>query len=133
MSTEFKSLDADDGRFHEVAKGTAGAAQKKTWLGYLWDTADLAKDERRLLFKIDASLLIFASVGFQSCWISLLLPMAHRVVVISEQLGYFLKNLDQTNVNNAVRFSAVSVPVVYADRWLDWNSVFEWNERRSVS
>lgn len=38
--------------------------QKRTWLGYLWDTADLSKEERRLLFKVDASLLIFASVSF---------------------------------------------------------------------
>ncbi|EJT99513.1 MFS general substrate transporter [Dacryopinax primogenitus] len=51
--------------------------QKISWAGYLWDTADLPPDERWLLFKVDASLLIFAS------------------------LGYFLKNLDQSNVNNA--------------------------------
>jgi hypothetical protein len=51
-----------DGKFHQVVEGKAGAPQKKTWLGYFWDTADLAKDERKLLFKIDACLLIFASV-----------------------------------------------------------------------
>jgi hypothetical protein len=28
--------------------------------------------------------------------------------LLPEQLGYFLKNLDQTNINNAVRFSAFS-------------------------
>ncbi|KZT51659.1 MFS general substrate transporter [Calocera cornea HHB12733] len=51
--------------------------QKMSWLGYFWDTADLPPEERWLLFKVDASLLIFAS------------------------LGYFLKNLDQSNINNA--------------------------------
>lgn len=49
----------------------------KTWKGYLWDTWELPQDQRRLLFKVDALVLTFASIG------------------------YFLKNLDQTNVNNA--------------------------------
>ncbi|PVH99372.1 MFS general substrate transporter [Periconia macrospinosa] len=49
----------------------------KTWKGYLWDTWDLPREERWLLFKVDAFVLTFAA------------------------LGYFLKNLDQTNVNNA--------------------------------
>jgi len=51
--------------------------QKASIWGYFWDTADLPPEERWLLFKVDASLLIFAS------------------------LGYFIKNLDQSNVNNA--------------------------------
>jgi hypothetical protein len=51
--------------------------QPKTWKGYLWDTWDLPQDQRRLLFKVDALVLTFSSIG------------------------YFLKNLDQTNVNNA--------------------------------
>lgn len=39
------------------------AHQKQSWLGIFWDTADLSREERRLLFKVDASLLIFASVS----------------------------------------------------------------------
>lgn len=50
---------------------------KVTWKGRIWDTFDLPREERRLLFKVDALLLTFAA------------------------LGYFLKNLDQTNINNA--------------------------------
>ncbi|KAF5583454.1 transporter [Fusarium subglutinans] len=49
----------------------------KTWKGYIWDTWELPQDQRRLLFKVDAFILTFAS------------------------LGYFLKNVDQTNINNA--------------------------------
>lgn len=49
----------------------------RTWKGYLWDTWELPPDQRWLLFKVDAFVLTFAS------------------------LGYFLKNIDQTNVNNA--------------------------------
>ncbi|KAF7292071.1 MFS general substrate transporter [Mycena indigotica] len=52
--------------------------QKQSWLGYLWDTADLGPQERRLLFKVDTSLLIFASVWVTS-----------------------VKNLDQTNIQSA--------------------------------
>ncbi|ORY26989.1 major facilitator superfamily domain-containing protein [Naematelia encephala] len=54
-----------------------GVAQKVTWKGRIWDTFDLPPDERKLLFKLDAVLLTFMS------------------------LGYFVKNLDQSNVTNA--------------------------------
>lgn len=33
-----------------------------TWKGYLWDTWELPKEERWLLFKVDAFVLTFASV-----------------------------------------------------------------------
>ncbi|WVQ72199.1 hypothetical protein IAR50_001745 [Cryptococcus sp. DSM 104548] len=50
---------------------------KSTWKGKVWDTFDRPPLERKLLFKVDAIILTFASIG------------------------YFLKNLDQTNVSNA--------------------------------
>lgn len=49
----------------------------KTWRSLVWDTWELPPKERWLLFKVDAFVLTFASIG------------------------YFLKNIDQTNVNNA--------------------------------
>lgn len=49
----------------------------QSWKGYLWDTWDLPADQRKLLFKVDAFVLTFASIG------------------------YFLKNLDQDNIKNA--------------------------------
>lgn len=49
----------------------------RSWRSYLWDTFDKSAEERRFLFKLDAALLTFAS------------------------LGYFIKYLDQINVNNA--------------------------------
>ncbi|OCF32318.1 pantothenate transporter [Kwoniella heveanensis BCC8398] len=54
-----------------------GEIVKATWKGRLWDTFDLPPLERKLLFKVDAVMLTFAS------------------------LGYFLKNLDQQNINSA--------------------------------
>jgi MFS transporter, ACS family, pantothenate transporter len=37
----------------------------KTWKGYIWDTWELPKDQRWLLFKLDAFVLTFASVSGQ--------------------------------------------------------------------
>ncbi|KAK3335130.1 allantoate permease [Cercophora scortea] len=64
-------LDAESGSQDELV------VKPSTWKGQVWDTFDLPKEERWLMFKVDAFILTFASIG------------------------YFLKNLDQTNVNNA--------------------------------
>lgn len=50
---------------------------KGTWRSYIWDTFDKSPEERQFLFKLDAVILTFAS------------------------LGYFIKYLDQVNVNSA--------------------------------
>ena len=50
---------------------------KRKWQNYIWDTFDKPHEERKFLFKLDAALLTFAS------------------------LGYFIKYLDQSNINNA--------------------------------
>jgi ACS family pantothenate transporter-like MFS transporter len=55
------SLDAESGNHgsqeHLVVKPI------KSWKGYIWDTWDLPQDQRRLLFKLDAFVLTFASVS----------------------------------------------------------------------
>ncbi|KIY02353.1 uncharacterized protein Z520_02491 [Fonsecaea multimorphosa CBS 102226] len=50
---------------------------KRTWQSYVWDTLDKSPEERRFLFKLDAAVLTFAT------------------------LGYSIKYLDQININNA--------------------------------
>ncbi|KAI1266542.1 MFS general substrate transporter [Xylariaceae sp. FL1019] len=50
---------------------------KKTWRSYLWDTFDKSPEERKFLFKLDAAVLSLAS------------------------LGYFIKYIDQININSA--------------------------------
>ncbi|KAJ5770085.1 uncharacterized protein N7511_002136, partial [Penicillium nucicola] len=50
---------------------------KRKWVSYIWDTFDKSPEERRLMFKLDSAILTFAS------------------------LGYFIKYLDQININNA--------------------------------
>jgi hypothetical protein len=37
----------------------------KTWKGYVWDTWELPRDQRWLLFKLDAFVLTFSSVSDQ--------------------------------------------------------------------
>ncbi len=37
----------------------------RSWKGYVWDTWELPKEERWLLFKVDAFVLTFASVYIQ--------------------------------------------------------------------
>ena len=37
-------------------------AKPRTWKRYVWDTWELPKEERWLLFKVDAFVLTFASV-----------------------------------------------------------------------
>lgn len=66
-----------DTEANQISRENVVVKPLKTWKGYLWDTWELPPDQRWLLFKVDAFVLTFAS------------------------LGYFLKNIDQTNVNNA--------------------------------
>ncbi|RMD41710.1 hypothetical protein DV735_g3386, partial [Chaetothyriales sp. CBS 134920] len=63
-----------DGDGHDLP---VQAKVKRTWKSYLWDTFDKSPEERKFLFKLDGVLLTFAS------------------------LGYFIKYLDQVNINNA--------------------------------
>jgi ACS family pantothenate transporter-like MFS transporter len=60
-----------------TASRTIAKKPKKRWISYIWDTLDKSPEERHFLFKLDAAILTFAS------------------------LGYFIKYLDQVNINNA--------------------------------
>ncbi|CAG8948088.1 unnamed protein product [Penicillium salamii] len=69
-----QSIDADNASSSDESSFTKPT---RTWRSMVWDTWELPPKERWLLFKVDAFVLTFASIG------------------------YFLKNIDQTNVNNA--------------------------------
>lgn len=43
---------------------TVQSNPKRTWRSYLWDTFDKSPEERRFLFKLDAVILTFASLGY---------------------------------------------------------------------
>ncbi|CAM1510673.1 Fc.00g010080.m01.CDS01 [Cosmosporella sp. VM-42] len=63
--------------YHDEPVDLIQEVPTKTWKSYVWDTLDKSPEERRFLFKLDAVLLTFAS------------------------LGYFIKYLNQININNA--------------------------------
>jgi ACS family pantothenate transporter-like MFS transporter len=79
--------------------GDSGVIQlksQKKWTSYLWDTFDKSPKERRFLFKVDAAILTFASLGM---WFAdLIFTMASK---INKNQGYFIKYLDQSNISNA--------------------------------
>lgn len=75
---EVSSQDlSESGSGHTPTETLVAESPKRTWRSYVWDTFDKSPEERRFLFKLDAVILTFAS------------------------LGYFIKYLDQVNVNNA--------------------------------
>jgi MFS transporter, ACS family, pantothenate transporter len=81
---------------------------KRSWRSYLWDTFDKSPEERRFLFKLDAVLLTFASLGYFI-----------KYVIITKQHYTFKKlimlqsrYLDQININNAV---TTYIPFLHAD------------------
>lgn len=76
VTVDTSSLN-DSGSDSAAAAKHIQAVPKRTWRSYLWDTFDKSPEERKFLFKLDGILLTFAS------------------------LGYFIKYLDQINVNNA--------------------------------
>ncbi|PSR81936.1 major facilitator superfamily domain-containing protein [Coniella lustricola] len=74
-----KDVDGDGDGSGSEGSGTIVVQEvpKRTWRSYLWDTFDKSPEERKFLFKLDAVILTFAS------------------------LGYFIKYLDQVNISNA--------------------------------
>ncbi|ORX93343.1 pantothenate transporter [Clohesyomyces aquaticus] len=69
-------MEAKEEQVERIKAMFAGKKPKK-WTHYVWDTFDKPKEERWFMFKLDAALLTFAS------------------------LGYFIKYLDQSNINSA--------------------------------
>ena len=72
-----KHADISSSEENFSAETVVQAQPKRKWQSYIWDTLDKSPEERRLLFKLDAAVLTFAT------------------------LGYFIKYLDQININNA--------------------------------
>ncbi|TVY45481.1 Pantothenate transporter [Lachnellula occidentalis] len=92
--------DAEVGLGHSDSQDTLVVKPIKTWKGYIWDTWELPKDQRWLLFKLDAFVLTFASIG------------------------YFLKNLDLQNVNNAFLSGMEEDLSMYGNQLVTSTSVF---------
>lgn len=61
-------VDAEAGRHISSSQEALVVKPITTWKGYIWDTWELPKDQRWLLFKLDAFVLTFASVCFSILW-----------------------------------------------------------------
>ena len=70
-------LPLDDEIAQRRAEQVVQEKPSRSWKSYVWDSLDKSPEERKFLFKLDLALLTFAS------------------------LGYFIKYLDQSNLNNA--------------------------------
>lgn len=49
--------------FEERVQGIIPEKPKRKWQSYIWDTFDKSPEERKFLFKLDAALLTFATLG----------------------------------------------------------------------
>lgn len=96
-----------DERDIDSSSGVAQKNVKKRWVSYIWDTLDKSPEERRLLFKLDTAILTFASLG--KCAILFFLGATD-----ANRSGYFIKYLDQININNAfvsgMQVTSVTIP-----------------------
>ncbi|KAL0258621.1 hypothetical protein SLS55_006118 [Diplodia seriata] len=85
--------DQERGPATQKADEVVAKDVKLSWKGVLWDTFDKSPEERRFLGKLDAALLSFASLGKSHPAVAHTSPLTHS--------GYFIKYLDQQNINSA--------------------------------
>ncbi|KAI1613227.1 putative pantothenate transporter liz1 [Exophiala viscosa] len=56
-------------RAPSIAPSVASSTPSSSWKGWLWDSADVSKEERRFLLKLDFTLLTFGTLGMLIKWI----------------------------------------------------------------
>lgn len=57
-----KSSDEEVHVQHQAVE-VIDAQPKRKWQSYVWDSLDKSPEERKFLFKLDAAVLTFASLG----------------------------------------------------------------------
>ncbi|KAL2068570.1 hypothetical protein VTL71DRAFT_14907 [Oculimacula yallundae] len=82
----------------ERPASVTSVSKVSTWRGWLWDSVDVSKEERRFLLKLDFTLLTFGTLGMLIKWAS---------VAFAFLLGYpkYIKltvgQIDTSNITNA--------------------------------
>lgn len=76
------------------AEDVIQAKPKRSFRSYIWDSLDKSPEERHFLFKLDSAVLTFATLGK-------LLHHCYSAFLTQSMSGYFIKYLDQSNINNA--------------------------------
>jgi hypothetical protein len=64
MATDEKTVVLNETAIETASDpGVIQLKPQKKWTSYIWDTFDKSPQERRFLFKVDAAILTFASLG----------------------------------------------------------------------
>jgi len=79
IETDERVVDTHSLRVREEKVG-----EKKKWYYYVWDTLDKPKEERWFMFKLDAALLTFASLGTVSMFLRRSLWIADRYRILHQ-------------------------------------------------
>jgi hypothetical protein len=101
------SGSAVDDQAYDRAQEVIAVKPKRKWQSYIWDTFDKSPEERKFLFKIDTALLTLA---------------------LTHKKGYFIKYLDQSNINNAF-VSGMYVSLLH----VSWISILISNIGKKIS
>ena len=81
---------------HTIEGNVVQKRPRTSWKSYLWDTLDKSPEERRFLFKLDAVLITFASLGYLIKYLDQV-----RCSPRPSQCSTGLNSLEQVNINNA--------------------------------
>jgi len=80
-----------------VADGVDVSTQNRTWRSYLWDTWDKSPEERRLVRKIDCTLVVFGLLGTFSKFIDRANLQTAFVSGMKEELSLYGNELNYAN------------------------------------
>lgn len=75
---------------------------QRKWQSYIWDTLDKSPEERKFLFKLDAAVLTFASLGYFIKYLEYAVEQNPSFKIPSEtSADGSSSRASQTNINNA--------------------------------
>lgn len=80
-----------------VANGVDVSTKNRTWRSYLWDTWDKSPAERRLVRKIDCTLVVFGMLGTFSKFIDRANLQTAFVSGMKEEMGLYGNELNYAN------------------------------------
>jgi hypothetical protein len=80
------SLTSDETPVEHAAE-VLNAEPKRKWTRYVWDTLDKPKEERWFMFKLDAAILTFASLGMDFAFLRCLILIANGDRVLHQISG----------------------------------------------
>lgn len=101
-----------------------------SWKGWIWDSTSVSKDERRFLFKLDATLLTFGTLGMLIKWIDTSNITNAFVSGMKEDLGLYGNEYNYIIVSWTVGYIVGQLPSnliltrVPAHIWIPFQEVY---------